>query len=183
MIARLFKLFRKKINKKQIEKSVQDFESLWNAELDAIWSITDKNQFLSAMNGWLCRKCNYGENVEKLSDAEKIFYYNTQFESEVNNGGLSQFFYNNSGNFANELCNSLSAVGAFQTEKIYNKALSTLGCKLPKNQIDREELLDKILTDAANELLNECDVEFYKYPDNLNELNYQYIIKNKVQFT
>jgi len=178
----MFKLFGKKKLEKQIEKSVKKFNALWDTNLDAIWSIADKNQFLIAMNGWLCQKCNYGEDIGKLTDAEKIFYFSTQLESEVNNGGFSQFFYNSSGDFANETVNSLSAIGADKTAKIYKKALMILGSELPKNRNEREELLDKILIDAVDELLNECDAEFYQYPDNLEELNYKYIINNKEQF-
>jgi len=92
----MFNLFGKKKDEKQIEKSVSDLKQLWNAQLDDIWLIDNKNQFLIAMNGWLCRKCNYGEDIEKLSDAEKVFYINNLLESEVNNGGFSQYFYNSS---------------------------------------------------------------------------------------
>lgn len=51
------------------------------------------------MDDWLGEKCEYGEKIEKLSEAEKVFYLNQILEREVNNGGLSQFFYNASGNF------------------------------------------------------------------------------------
>ncbi|MEA4832478.1 MAG: DUF4375 domain-containing protein [Oscillospiraceae bacterium] len=176
------KKIKKHLDAKQIDKSFQDSNAFWNTDLASIWKISDKNQFLIAMNSYLCRKCNYGEDIGKLTEAEKIFYLNIQFESEVNNGGFSQFFFNSSGDFANETSNSLHIIGAEQTEKIYNKALLTLGGNLPKDQSDRQELLDSILTEAVDEILNECDTEFYKYPDNLEDLNFQFIIKNREQF-
>ncbi len=179
----MFKLLGKLKLEKQIKKSVKDFNVLWESNIDTIWSISDKNKFLIAMNGWLCRKCNYGEDIGKLSDEERVFYFNTQLESEVNNGGFSQFFYNSSGDFANETLNSLNAIGAVQTASIYKKALLALGSVLPKDRDKREELLDKILTDAVGEILNECDAEFFQYTDNLEALNYQYIINNKEKFT
>ncbi len=178
----MFNSFSKRKKDKQIEKSVQDFNTLWNSNIEDIWTITDKNQFLVAMNGWICRKCNYGEDMGKLSEAEKIFFLNNQLEQEINNGGLSQFFFNSSGDFANEIEYSLRSIGAVHTEKIYSKALLALGGELPENRDEREEMLDNILTDNVSELLNECDNEFYKYLDNLEELNYQFIIKNKEQF-
>jgi hypothetical protein len=179
----MFKFFDNLKLQKQIKKSAKDFNTLWESDLNTVWTIADKNQFLIAMNGWLCRKCNYGEDIEKLSDVEKVFYFNTQLESEVNNGGFSQYFFNSSGDFANETVNSLSAIGAVQTASIYKKALLALGSELPKDRDEREELLDKILTDSVGELLSEYDAEFYKCADNLEELNYQYIINNKEQFT
>lgn len=179
----MFKFFQKLKLQKQIKKLAMDFNTLWESDLNTVWTIADKNQFLIAINGWLCRKCNYGEDIGKLSDAEKVFYLNTQLESEVNNGGFSQYFYNSSGDFANEVLYSLNAIGAEQTASIYRKALSALGGLLPKDRDEREELLDKILIDSVGELLNECDNDFFLYPDNLEELNYQYIINNKEQFT
>jgi hypothetical protein len=179
----MFNWFGKKKQEKQIEESVNEFDSLWNANLDSIWSISDKNQFLIAMNGWLCKKCNYGEDIEKLSDAEKTFYFCTQLESEVNNGGFSQYFYNSSGDFANEALSSLNAIGANKTADIYRKAFTALGGELPSDRNKREKLLDKLLTDSVSEILSDCDTAFYQYADNLEELNYQYIISNKEQFS
>jgi hypothetical protein len=179
----MFNWFGKKKREKQIEKSVKEFDAIWNADIDSIWSITDKNQFLIAMNGWLNRKCNYGGDIEKLSIAEKVFYFNTQLESEVNNGGFSQYFYNSSGDFANETIGSLNAIGANNTAEIFKKALMSLGGELPSNRNAREEVLDKLLTNSISEILSDCDTAFYQYADNLEELNYQYIISNKEQFT
>lgn len=42
-------------------------------------------------------------------------------------------------------------------------------------------MLDDV-ADDVNDILSECDSEFYKYQDNLNQLNYQFILKNKTQF-
>ena len=179
----MFNWFSKKKKKKQIDEAVNEFNSLWNTNLDLIWSISDKNQFLIAMNGWLCKKCNYGEDIEKLSYAEKTFFFCTQLESEVNNGGFSQYFYNSSGDFANETLSSLNAIGANKTADIYSKALMALSGELPRDRNKREKLLDKLLTDSVYEILSDCDTAFYQYTDNLDELNYQYIISNKDHFS
>ena len=82
---KVFRWFFKKRNEELIEESVNEFESQWNADLDSIWAIADKNQFLISMYSWLCRKCNYGEDIGKLSKSERTFFINSQFESEVNN--------------------------------------------------------------------------------------------------
>jgi hypothetical protein len=180
---KMFSWFGKKKIEKQIEKSIDEFKALWDTNIDAIWLIDDKNQFIIAMNGWLCRKCNYGEDIEKLSDAEKTFFICTQLESEVNNGGFSQYFYNSSGDFANETLSSLTDIGANKTADIYSKAFTALGGELPSDRNKREKLLDKLLTDSVSEILSDCDTAFYHYADNLEELNYQYIISNKEHFS
>lgn len=101
----------------------------------------------------------------------------------MNNGGFSQYFYNSTGNFANKTVDSLAAVGASQVAEILNKALYTIGVHLPEGWTERQELLNQVLTEDIEAKLNEFDSEFYLYPDNLEELNYGYIIANKSQFT
>jgi hypothetical protein len=36
---------------------------------------------------------------------------------------------------------------------------------------------------ASNDILSKCDKDFYEQPDDLELLNYQFIFKNKDQFT
>ncbi len=50
----------------------------------------------------------------------------------------------------------------------------------------REELLtsdDEEEDEKIEALLNECDDEFFEYEDDLLELNYQFILKNKDSFS
>lgn len=159
------------------------FDSLSDLSIDVIWSIGDKTNFINAMYDWLCKKCEDGDQIEELSDAEKIFYMNTVLEVEVNNGGFSQYFFNSSGDFANETLHSLYAIGAVHTANIYTTVLKVVGGVLPKDRSERQDLLEELVTDIVEEQLNECDAAFYEYVDDLGELNYQYIMKNKEQFT
>ena len=97
-------------------------------------------------------------------------------------GGYSQFFFNRSGDFAYEILASLREVGANITAEIHRKALASFGCTLPKNRDEREGILDGI-ADGVDGVLSECDNEFYKYQDNLTDLNYQFALRNKAQFS
>ncbi len=179
----MFGFLKRQASKKELNKSVDNFKKTWEMDLNSIWEITDKNQFLIAMNGWLCRKCNYGDDIERLSDEEKIFYVNNLLETEVNNGGFSQFLYNSSGNFANDVIPSLLTIGATKTAEICKEAFAVLGQSLPNNTEERENLLDGIMTDEIDEKLSKYDADFYEYPDQLEELNYQFIIRHKEQFS
>ena len=138
---------------------------------------------LIALNGWLCRKSNYGEKIEKLSSAERVFYLVFQLEGEVNNGGFPQFLYNGSGDFANESAAALREIGAEKMAEICDRVLSEFGGAVPKNRDERETMLDNTFTDEISEILSQCDNEFWKYPDDLVELNYQFVLYNKTQFT
>ena len=166
-----------------MENSANDFNELWDTDFDDIWNIQEKNNFLIAMNGWLCKKCNYGDDIEKLSHAERVFYIVFELEGEVNNGGFSQYLYNSSGNFANEIIEALREIGADKTADICDTALTALGGEIPEEWELRQEKLESMITDSVDEILSECDNEFFKYPNDLVELNYQYILNNKTQFT
>jgi len=109
-----------------------------------IWKNEKTNDFIIAMDDWLCEKCDYGEKVEVLSDAEKVFYFNQSLEEEVNNGGFSQFFFNSSSNFCYEILNSLREVGAVKTAGILKKALDAFGCEIPLDLYERREMLETV---------------------------------------
>ncbi len=151
--------------------------------MEHIWSLTDTNVFVIAMVEHLDKKTQYGENMSVLSEAERIFYITQSLEMEVNNGGFSQFFFNSSGNFSNELVGAFTAIGASATADICRKAIAAFGQEIPVDRSQRQDMLEQLESDAFDELLQECDDSFYAYEDDLNELNYNYVMKNKASFT
>ena len=151
--------------------------------MEHIWKLTDKNDFVVALTEHLDHKTQYGDNMSVLSEAERIFYITQTLEMEINNGGFSQFFYNSSGNFSNELVSAFHAIGASTTAAICQKAISAFGRDLPVDKEAREELLDELESEEIDEILEECDSAFLDYEDDLNELNYNFVMKNKDSFT
>ena len=168
----LFDMFKKK------DKVVKG-----NDNMEHIWNLTDTNDFVVAMTEHLDNKTQYGEDMSALSEAERIFYITQTLEMEVNNGGFSQFFYNSSGNFSNELVGAFTAIGANATAAICQKAISAFGRDIPVDRDEREKMLDELENDEIDEILEECDSAFCDYEDNLNELNYNFAMKNKESFT
>ena len=167
----LFDMFKKK------DKVVKG-----NDNMEHIWNLTDTNDFVVAMTEHLDNKTQYGEDMSALSEAERIFYITQTLEMEVNNGGFSQFFYNSSGNFSNELVGAFTAIGANATAAICQKAISAFGRDIPVDRDEREEMLDELESDEFDKILEECDNAFCDYEDNLNELNYNFVMKNKEFF-
>lgn len=159
-----------------------EIEKLWKLSLQDIWSIADKNQFVIAMSGWLDRKCKGGANTAVLSLEEKTVYVVDSFQSEVNNGGFSQYLYNGSGALAGELLASLTAIGADCTAEIYRDVLSLLPPELPADELLRNELLDEVITADISAVMSAADDRFYTYPDDLEELLYRFIMNHKSCF-
>ena len=168
----LFDMFKKK------DKVIKG-----NDNMEHIWKLTDTNDFVVTMTEYLDNKTKYGEDMSALSEAERIFYITQTLEMEVNNGGFSQFFYNSSGNFSNELVGAFTAIGENATAGICQKAISAFGCDIPVDRAEREEMLDELESDEINKILEECDSAFCDYEDDLNQLNYSFVMKNKEWFT
>lgn len=175
--------FLKKKTDKEISKSVEQFNKLADTDIADIWKIDDKNNFVIAMNMWVCKKCSYGERIDLLSKYERIFYVAQQLEAEVNNGGFSQFFFNSSGDFSNELYDTFVEIGATKTASICKKATDAFGCLIPSDTSKREAFLDECLNEQVEAILAECDAAFYEYEDDLTNLNYHFIINNRVNFS
>ena len=147
-----------------------------------IWKIKDQNNFIVALDMQTAQKCQYGDDMNALSAPERVFYITQTLEQEVNNGGFDQFFINSSGNFANELVAAFTEIGAHRTAAICKKALDALGGTVPVNREEREKMLDETITDEVTKIISECDDAFYDYEDDLNALNYAYIMKHKEFF-
>lgn len=177
-------LFSKK-DKSEKSKNSKDedylsaFQKLWSLDIEEIWKLTDVNSFITAMNGWISRKCDYGNSIEKLSSSELTVYHTMQLQSEVNNGGFSQYFFNAFGNISEELVPSFKSIGANGTAAICQRALDALGCELPSDREQRRKVLDNLLTDKVNAVLDEYDKEFYAGNENLEKLTYEFLIKNR----
>ena len=168
----LFDMFKKK------DKGIKK-----NANMEDIWALTDTNDFVVAMTEYLDNKTKYGEDMSVLSKEERIFYITQTLEMEVNNGGFSQFFYNSSGDFSNDLVGAFTAIGANATATICKKAILAFGRDIPVDRNEREEMLDELENDEIDEILEECNSAFYDYEDDLNQLNYDFVMKNKESFT
>ena len=76
-----------------------DIEKLVNSE--------NKNKSIIELDNYICALCNWGDEIDNLTEQQKNFYFNQELEREVNNGGFYQYFLNSSGTFAYETINSL----------------------------------------------------------------------------
>ena len=150
-----------------------------------IWEIKDKDDFVTELWVIVEEKCDYGEKMEALNEQERIFYVVQTLEMEVNNGGFSQFFYNDSGNFANEIVNAFQEIFAYHTAEICQKAVNAFGREIPVDRDLREDLMDELeCVDGSqfDEILDACDEAFYEYKEDLAKLCYEYVMRNRFSF-
>lgn len=155
-------------------------------DINGIWEIKEKEDFVIEMMQYVTEECEYGDKLENLNEAQKVFYITQTLEMEVNNGGFSQYFFNSSGNLGNEIVVSFEKIGAMKTAEICKKAISVFPDDFPTDWGKRQEILtpdDEKEEESIEAFLNECDDAFFEYEDDLMELNYQFIIENKESFS
>ena len=138
-------------------------------------SIFEINSFLNA-------KCDYGSKIERLNPSQKTFLLIENLEREVNNGGFDQFYFNSSGDFANETISALREIEAFKTAEIVRKANSEFKKgNVPKNQTERQNE-QEIVREKAIETWNKCDEQFYRYEDDISSLLIKFVRNHKQDF-
>ena len=118
---------------------------------------------------------------ESLSHPEKVLNSVYWLETEINNGGFEQYFYNSSGNYAIDTPSALEEIRANQTAKIVKEANSFFPSGSPSK--DRNERIS-FLEQVAEETLDkweELDSQFLQYQDPLEELQINYLKQNKHQ--
>jgi hypothetical protein len=91
--------------------------------LETLLSSDDTNGSIIELDNFIGNLCSYGDDMDKLTEPQKQFYYNQSLEREINNGGFNQYFINPSGDFAHQTIQSLKAIGANTTADILQKAI------------------------------------------------------------
>ena len=139
-----------------------------NQNRDKIWQKNDADLFETLYDG-LLKKSDYGDKKEGLNDCEKVFLLMALLESEVNNGGFDQFFFNTNDEWNDLLVSSAQAIKAFDVAQICEKAL-----KIKAKYEGPEE--------GVIEQLGECDDAFYNSKDYIESLCVQYAREHRDQF-
>jgi hypothetical protein len=128
-------------------------------------------------------KTSFGKQDFALqSTPQKVFSAIWAVESEVNNGGFSQYFFNDSRESAPFVVEALETVGASKTAAICRRAIATaFPSGLPReSQAIRSAAAD--FSDETLENLEPLDQEFFAYPNSLTDLLFAYVSQHPGEF-
>ena len=163
------------------DKSAKE-NGIQRPEIEKLITSEDKNKSIIEIDNFICKECVWGNELDKLTEPQKNFYYIQELEREVNNGGFSLYFNNSSGAYAHETILSLKLIGAIKTADILQSAIDQFpGKSVPIDRNERQEALEKI-QENVNEIWDKLDQKFYAYDDDLNTLNIEYVRQNKDKF-
>ncbi len=151
-------------------------------DIDKVLKLERRDKIVTEIDTYLNKKCEYGEKVNLLNNSQKVLWIIENLEREINNGGFNQFYWNSSGNYANETIDALILIEAYKTAEIVKKANSEFkNGSVPKDRAERQNELE-LIEENAEENWNNLDSEFYEYNDDLTELLIAFVINNKSDF-
>ena len=122
------------------------------------------------------------EDFSAQSIPQKVFSSIWAVESEVNNGGFSQYFANSSNETAGFVAEALETIGAPKTADICRRAIAAA---FPAGLPPTSEAISSAASEFSDEQedeLSDLDDEFFQYPHNLTELLFAYVSKHPDEF-
>jgi hypothetical protein len=122
---------------------------------------------------------------EKFADQsvpQKVFSAIWALESEVNNGGFSQYFFNDSAESASFVVEALETIKAPNTASICGRAIAVAFPEgLPPTTENVRAAAGHFTTEVLGEL-ESLDEEFMAYPHDLTDLLFAYVSKKPEEF-
>jgi Domain of unknown function (DUF4375) len=122
------------------------------------------------------------EDFAQQSPAQKVFSAVWWVESEVNNGGFSQYFANDSAESASFVVEALETIGAPKTAGICGRAIAAA---FPDGLPQALESIHLAAADFSDEILDKLeplDREFIAYPHSLTDLLFAYVSERPAEF-
>ena len=149
-------------------------------DIQALVDSGDATTAVIELDDYVSQLCEFGERMDELSVPQRVFYLNQNLEREVNNGGFHQFFFNLSGDNAEETIGTLEAIGAHKTAELLRQAIAAFpDAKVPKDPDERQVSMLNAFRDGA---FNDLDEKFFAYEDPMTDLNFDWIRKNAEAF-
>ncbi len=128
-------------------------------------------------------KTRFGkEDFALQSLPQKVFSAIWAVESEVNNGGFSQYFSNSSAESASFVAEALETIGAPKTADICKRAIAAA---FPAGLPRAPEAIRLFAADFPDEILEKLeplDQEFFAYPHSLTDLLFAYVSEHPDEF-
>jgi hypothetical protein len=128
-------------------------------------------------------KTRFGkQDFASQSTPQKVFSSIWALESEVNNGGFSQYFLNNSCEMAPFVAEALDSIGAPRTADICRREITTA---FPAGLPISPDAISAAATEFSDEVmqnLGSLDNEFFAYPHNLTDSLFAFVSKHSEEF-
>ncbi|WP_228520557.1 DUF4375 domain-containing protein [Flavobacterium sp. CSZ] len=180
-----------KKNDEKITQSIEEFNNrkIYTKLTEELLDNTSDDKLLQLVFDNLSQKNsehyeNEFANVMSWNKSKQAIYIIWVLESEVNNGGYNQFYFNSSGQFYKYLPDALKLVGANKYSELTKRANETFEKENPKITQHQDGTIEGFSKSYEDNPLNKFDDEFYKLyeTENLQQLQVDFIRKHKTEF-
>ena len=180
-----------KKNDEKITQSIEKFNNriIYTKLTDELIDNTSDDKLLQLVFDNLSQKNsedyeNEFATVMSWNKSKQAIYMIWALESEVNNGGYNQFYFNSSGQFYKYLPDALKLVGANKYYELTKRANETFEKENPKITQHQDGTIEGFSKSYEDNPLNKFDDEFYKLygTENLQQLQVDFIRKHKTEF-
>jgi hypothetical protein len=147
-------------------------------DIEGILALDDPADSIEEVNNELKNKIRR-LGFDHLSQQEKVLHHVILIELEVEKGGFNAYFFNSSGNYAQDTPEAFDAIGAHQAAKIVRQAISLFpGGGPPRDQATRDALFDLVSDDIAARW-RECDQMFRDNMEPIGDMLIEYMKSNR----
>ncbi|ADG68569.1 PBS lyase HEAT domain protein repeat-containing protein [Planctopirus limnophila DSM 3776] len=122
------------------------------------------------------------QGFDQLSSPQKHYYAVFMYDSEVCNGGHSQYFVNSSGDHWKSALAGLKAIGAEKRALILQEATKLFGTAGPAVDNDTRHRQLAAFTSKKDQVVDGLDTRYYECSENVEALLALYAIKHKEHF-
>jgi hypothetical protein len=119
---------------------------------------------------------------DALTDAQRHVNAVDMYDGEVNNGGLSQYFFNSSGDEWKMALAGLEAMGSKERLTILREAVAKFGPAGPSEDRRRRMTQLSKLENANDNCFDELNTRYYKCKENVDVLATNFVLKNPAAF-
>ncbi|CAN5396991.1 hypothetical protein BH09BAC1_BH09BAC1_15430 [soil metagenome] len=177
--------------KEEIEESLKQFLNRPQYKIlttDIIDSIKDDDLVQAIFDSLsLNIEGNYENELEwvgGLNPYKKAIYLIWGLESEVNNGGFNQYYYNSTGQFCDDAPPALMLVGAAKFANLVTEANQIIKANFQDISKTWDGSIEGFTQSYINNPLDELDTKFFNLyeEENLAKLQIAFIKANKEQF-
>lgn len=146
-----------------------------------ILNIKNKNDLVFTLYLKLLDKVGNQENIEILTNEERNVYLSLLFYNELASlDSLFDFYVDSYGFYCYKIVDALNEVGAKESSLLLKEANDLFPDLLPEDE--RDEYFDNFVDDEIEEKLEEYTENILEELENLDEILYKYIVKNKDKF-
>jgi len=179
----------------QISKSIEDFNNrpvhsvLTMKILDSVSDENLEQTIIDNIYAKLETDTSYEKQygiIKSLSAGRQAVFATWGLESEVNNGGFNQYFYNftSSGQYAEEARDGFKLIGASKLADLTQRAVDMVMKNADHLRQFKDGTLESFSKSYVDNPLNDLDEEFYELDkiENISQLRIKYIKAHKDEF-